>query len=628
MPKLIASGLSSMEFTQHLESGKDPLAVPGGAGSGTKLAAGNLEASVKLSFSNLTAHVGIPNGGKKVIMDGITGSAHTRQVMAVMGATGCGKTTFLSALGNRLDPSVAVSDSSQISYGGQAWSPALKRRVGFIEQDDVTFPHLTVRQALTFAARLRLSGTDEQRAQRVEELIGQMKLEKCADALIGGGMLRGVSGGERKRVCIATELISKPTFLFCDEPTSGLDSETALVIIEVLQELTCDAGMCIICSIHQPSSQVYAQFDDLCFLDGGRCVYFGKAGETAISFFSAATKSVCPAKYNPPDWFMEKAVRGNLAGIKMDVEITSNFHVGSFEAQDRGFAVPFGEQVAVIFARSWEKTKVQKLTTPFYLQNIIIGLVMGTLFIGLGDDESDIFPRVSVAFNFLMGAIYLPIMEVLFVFLEDSSTLRKDLLVKAHHPFAYFVARTLSVAPVLGVLLMLMKVSTYILTFYKYGSFEQFFTFLAAQFLVGSIFGSLGICVAAFVQNPAYLMTTTMILFVWLISFSGFFVPTSSIMPALRWMVAINPASYGFALFFQVILKVGVAPSFSCDELSSFKTCDAVNSNGKITPDDVLEHYSMDTPIETCFAALLGMFAFCFAIGYYCFKQKVAKWLQ
>jgi ABC-type multidrug transport system ATPase subunit len=80
---------------------------------------------------------------------------------------------------------------------------------------------LTVRQALTFASRLRLSGTSEFKQQRVEELLGQMHLKVCADFRFGGGLVRGVSGGQRKRVCIATELIARPTFLFCDEPTSG-----------------------------------------------------------------------------------------------------------------------------------------------------------------------------------------------------------------------------------------------------------------------------------------------------------------------------------------------------------------------------------------------------------------------
>ena len=209
MPKLVKDRLTSAEYIQELERG-----CSGSSG----------KQNVKVSFSNVSAHVRLPDGNNKNILDGISGSAHAGQVMAVMGPTGCGKTTFLSALGHRLDSSVALSDESKISWGGQSWSPSLKRRIGFIEQDDVTFPHLTVREALTFAARLRISGSDGYRVQRVDQLLREMHLEGCSDVLIGGGLVRGISGGQRKRVCIATELISKPKFLFCDEPTSGLVS--------------------------------------------------------------------------------------------------------------------------------------------------------------------------------------------------------------------------------------------------------------------------------------------------------------------------------------------------------------------------------------------------------------------
>ena len=184
------------------------------------------------------------------------------------------------------------------------------------------------------------------------------------------------------------------------------------MIIGVLQELTVEVGMCIICSIHQPSSQVYSQFDDLCFLDAGRCVYFGKAGNSAIDYFQGITKMTCPSQYNPPDWFMEQAVKGKLGGVKMEVAVVSDFRCGNLVMQDPEFAVSFNEQVLVIFQRSWMKTKVAKLNTPFYLQQIAIGAIMGILFAGLGNDEADIFSRVSFAFNFLMGSIYLPVMEV------------------------------------------------------------------------------------------------------------------------------------------------------------------------------------------------------------------------
>ena len=324
----------------------------------------------RLSFSDVNINVKLPDGTEKVIMDGVSGHASTGHVMALMGPTGSGKTTLLSALANRLDPSVTMSDSSKISYGGKKWYRPLKRRVGFVEQDDVTYPELTVRQALTFAARLRLSDK-EAREPRVNELLAQMRLEKVADTLIGGGLQRGVSGGERKRVCIATELISKPMLLFCDEPSSGLDSETALVIIGVLRELSLDKQnpCCVVCSIHQPSSQVYSLFDDLCFLDSGRCVYFGPAGQNAIDYFVGLAKVPCPANYNPPDWFMEQAVHGKFEGVKFAVKIGDDFHADrELESQDPGYAVSLSEQVGVIFERSWLKIKKEQLQWPFYMQ--------------------------------------------------------------------------------------------------------------------------------------------------------------------------------------------------------------------------------------------------------------------
>ena len=171
-------------------------------------------------------------------------------------------------------------------------------------------------------------------------------------------------------------------------------------------------------------------------------------------------------------------------------------------------------------------------------------------------------------------------------------TLRKDLLAKAHHPLAYYIAKILSVTPVLAILLVLMTISTYTLGFYKYGSLEQFFALLAAQFVVGNVFASLGICIGAFVKNPGYLMTVTMICLVWLFAFSGFFVPTSSIVPGLKWMVFVNPASYSFALFFQIILKVGQAPSFVCADQSSYVVCDS--GDGMISPDEILAEYQLD----------------------------------
>ena len=144
------------------------------------------------------------------------------------------------------------------------------------------------------------------------------------------------------------------------------------------------------------------------------------------------------------------------------------------------------------------------------------------------------------------------------------------------------------------ILLLLLTVTSYILGLYKWGSVVQFFALLAAEFVVGNVFASLGLCIGAFVRNPSYLMTVTMICLVWVFAFSGFFVPVDQMDPGLSWMVYINPATYSFALYFQIILKVGRAPSFFCAELSQYASCDEPGSNGMISPDEVVAEYDLD----------------------------------
>ena len=275
---------------------------------------------LSLTFDGVV--VGIPAengvaGGERLILNGVSGYCEPGSVTALMGATGSGKTTLLSALANRLEAPTRLSTASRIRYGGEAWSKSLKRLVGFVEQDDIVVPELTVRQTLRFAARLRLPADTEDSAlkleRRVNEVIDQLALGKCVDTPIGNGeAAHGVSGGERKRVCIASELLAEPRLLFLDEPTSGLDSETALVLVRSLRRLAAEEGVTIVCSIHQPNSQVFTNFQQLCFLHAGRMVFFGEAQAASLAHFSGLVGSKCPAHYNPPDWYMELAVGGKL----------------------------------------------------------------------------------------------------------------------------------------------------------------------------------------------------------------------------------------------------------------------------------------------------------------------------
>lgn len=147
-----------------------------------------------------------------------------------------------------------------------------------MSQEDTLLGTLTVRETLSYSANLRLASrlTKGEVNDVVEATITEMGLEECAERAIGNWHLRGISGGEKKRVSIALEILTRPSLLFLDEPTTGLDSASAFFVVHTLRNIAHD-GRTVISSIHQPSSEVFALFDHLFLLSGGHTVYFGPA---------------------------------------------------------------------------------------------------------------------------------------------------------------------------------------------------------------------------------------------------------------------------------------------------------------------------------------------------------------
>lgn len=162
---------------------------------------------------------------------------------------------------------------------------------------------MTVRECLEFAAKLKLKGTLVQKMERVDEIIKELRLNKCQNTKIGGPLVKGVSGGERKRTSIGVELITDPQLIFLDEPTTGLDSFTATSVIETLRELA-NSGRTVISTIHQPNSDIYEIFDRLMLLAQGKIIYFNEARLAVDYFGTLGDKYRCPELSNPADHFM------------------------------------------------------------------------------------------------------------------------------------------------------------------------------------------------------------------------------------------------------------------------------------------------------------------------------------
>ena len=237
----------------------------------------------------------IPDAGeRKEILTDVSGSAHVGEILAIMGPSGSGKTSLLDVLAGR-----GSFQGGNVTVNGVPFSKGMKRQIAYVMQQDLFFGHLTVRDTLTYTALLRLP-RELSRAEKEREVSGvirRLRLDKCAHTPI---ML--ISGGEKKRTNIGTELLTNPKIMMLDEPTSGLDSTSAVALITTLKSLAAE-GTTVLTSIHQPSSAVFASFDSLLLLADGRVVFFGPP--TASLRYFAEKGFPCPEGYNAADHCMD-----------------------------------------------------------------------------------------------------------------------------------------------------------------------------------------------------------------------------------------------------------------------------------------------------------------------------------
>uniref|UniRef100_A0A8C1Z404 Broad substrate specificity ATP-binding cassette transporter ABCG2 n=1 Tax=Cyprinus carpio TaxID=7962 RepID=A0A8C1Z404_CYPCA len=241
---------------------------------------------------------------------------------AILGPTGSGKSSFLDVLAARKDP---AGLSGEVLINGALQPPNFKCLSGYVVQDDIVMGTLTVRENLCFSAALRLSSqiSPREKEARVNHLISELALNKVADAKVGTQLIRGISGGERKRTSIGMELIIDPSVLFLDEPTTGLDASTAYSVLLLLKRMA-GQGRTIIMSIHQPRYSIYRLFDSLTLLVNGKQVYHGPT-QDALDYF-ANIGYACEAHNNPADFFLD-IINGSSAAVNM-TKIQNN---GDFE---------------------------------------------------------------------------------------------------------------------------------------------------------------------------------------------------------------------------------------------------------------------------------------------------------
>ncbi|KAI9439745.1 hypothetical protein H4582DRAFT_1942565 [Lactarius indigo] len=318
-----------------------------------------------LHFSNISYTL---NG--RPILEGITGSVRPGQVLAIMGASGAGKSTFLDILARKRKRGLV--GGTTLVNGREVSDADFRKVIGFVDQEDTLMSTLTVYETILYSALLRLPRdmSIEAKQFRTLETMNELGILGIKDSRIGDSGHRSISGGEKRRVSIACELVTSPSILFLDEPTSGLDAFNAFNVIDSLVSLARNYNRTVVFTIHQPRSNIVALFDQLVLLAQGRLVYAGEFGKCQPYFDSVGQH--CPPGFNIADYLIDLT-----ASVEKESKGSGNTSIGAVS--------PSGEVTASASLRDEE----QALLPPRHEARVSSGGHSSSS----GDDETELQVR-------------------------------------------------------------------------------------------------------------------------------------------------------------------------------------------------------------------------------------------
>jgi ATP-binding cassette subfamily G (WHITE) protein 2 len=365
-----------------------------------------------------------------------------------MGPSGAGKTTLLNALSHRL---ISVTVAGECLLNGKPYGAALLNDMsGYVMQDDVLNARMTVAETLGYASELLLprTWTRAQRAERVDAVIAEVKLGRSRDTLVGDHFVKGISGGEKKRLSTALVLLKSPRLIFLDEPTSGLDSSTALALCELLKSLSLTRACTVVATLHAPSSKIVQLFDGVILLARGQIVYQGPFRD-GIAFFAARGHPL-PPKSNPANFFMAvlngtppaelAAAAGPGAPPSAPPAVTDKARAGVFAPRNR---VLWLKQFTVLTRRN--ALNAAREWRPMLLQifiNCAIAVILG-FYNTIENNVEGISLRVRVFFFGVQVQGYFAAMSVLDSFPAERALQIRERAAGMYSASAYFLARAL-----------------------------------------------------------------------------------------------------------------------------------------------------------------------------------------
>eukprot|EP00045_Choanoeca_perplexa_P009456 m.91264 g.91264 ORF g.91264 m.91264 type:complete len:614 (+) comp14904_c0_seq1:40-1881(+) len=501
--------------------------------------------------------------GSTEIVHGASGWVAPGEILALMGPSGSGKSTLLDVLARKTEVGAPVLQSGSIQFNGRELSTVkyYRRQAAYVTQEDILMPTLTVQETLYFYARLRLALSPNSLAERVTTLLAQLRLSHCADTMVGGMLpggfaLRGISGGEKRRLALACGLITNPTLILADEITSGLDAENALFILTLLKDLCAKRGTMLVCAIHQPRSSVFRLFDRVLVVAKGQPAFLGAPAEIATTM-AELTKVEQHPLTSPADFALDALQATDVfADASLRMKLRNAHRSLTQEAMNTTRTVSStSDDGTVEVPHRWQRfTTLLWRTKAYFLRNIgntlarlvvatFLGVLIGLVFLhSSGDQHVD--KRLKALYFTSLIIVLLPFQSIS-LFQDSRQYFLRERAAELYACGEFFAAALVLEAIVVVASACLLAIPIYwMIGFHSTAGtfFINLVTFIL-MYLTSSTFMTL---LSNLTPNMdlsfalgAFFMTVFFL-------FAGFFVRLSELPGSLAWINYFNWVRFGF----------------------------------------------------------------------------------
>ncbi|KAH7520947.1 ABC transporter G family member 5 [Ziziphus jujuba] len=460
--------------------------------------------------------------GVRHVLKDVDCRAKPWEILAIVGPSGAGKSSLLEILAGKLTP-----QSGSIFVNEKPVDKAqFNKTSGYVTQKDTLFPLLTVEETLMFSAKLRLRVPPHQLSSKVKSLMEELGLSHVAGTRVGDERVRGISGGERRRVSIGLDVIHDPKVLILDEPTSGLDSTSALQIIDMLKTMAETRGRTIILSIHQPGFRIVKLFNSILLLADGSVLHHGTVDQLGLNLRLMGLE--LPLHVNVVEFAIDsiETIQQSQQALHQETlpQLPSSttqhkkgdkftlqqlFHQSKvIDEEIISSGIDFPQDFAnsrlretVILTHRFSKNifRTKELFACRTIQMLISGLVLGSIFYDLKDDLTGTEEKVGL-FAFILTFLLSCTTEALPIFLQEREILMKETACGSYRVSSYAIANGLVYLPFLLILAILFTIPLYWLVGLNH-NFMAFLHFLLLIWLILYTANSVVVCFSALVPN-------------------------------------------------------------------------------------------------------------------------------